>query len=130
MATNKATYRDFSLDFAAHPITGDIIVKEDVSAVLQSIRNLIQTSAGEIIWEPNIGGGIARLMFEPNDRMMQMMLHDKITSTISRFEPRVELSKLDIQRFENGHGIYINIEFYILNQPEPITETIPIRRIR
>jgi phage baseplate assembly protein W len=127
---NNSTYRDLSLDFATHPITGDVVVKSDVQAVLQSIRNLILTSEGDILWEPNIGAGIGRLMFELNDTMLKMQLFDKITNTINRFEPRIELSKLEIKRFDNGHGVYINIEFYMLNNPEPISETIAIKRIR
>jgi len=129
MATNY-TYRDFSLDFATHPVTGDLVMKTDISAILQSIRNLVLTSAGEILWDPAIGGGVAGLLFEPNDNMLRMQLYDKIKTTIERFEPRVEIVNLDIQRFENGYGIYINLQFYALNYPEVISETIPIKRIR
>lgn len=124
------TYRDMAFDFSAHPVTGDLVMKNDVSAVLQSIRNLVLTSAGEILWEPSIGGGISKLLFENNDRMARMQLYDKIKDTITRFEPRVEIASLNIQSFENGNGIYIHISFYILNSPEPISETIPIKRLR
>ncbi len=125
-----ATYRDLDLSFSTHPVTGDLVMKSDVSAVLQSIRNLVLTTAGEILWDPTIGGGVGRLLFEPNDTMMRMQLHDKITNTVSRFEPRVEIVDVDIQSFQNGNGIFIKLTFYILNNPEPITETIPIRRLR
>lgn len=126
----KATYRDFDLSFNTHPITGDLVMKNDTSAVLQSVRNLILTTAGEILMEPNIGGGVARLMFEPNDTMLRMQLYDKITNTIARFEPRIEVVDLNIASFENNHGLYIHLTFYILNNPEPVTETIPIKRLR
>lgn len=129
MATSY-TYRDFSLDFATHPVTGDLVMKSDLKAIIQSVKNLIMTSAGEILWAPNIGGGVGDLMFEPNDNMMRMQLYDRITTTIQRFEPRVELQTLDIQKFENGYGIYVNIQFYALNYPQIISETIPIKRIR
>lgn len=125
-----ATYRDLDLSFQAHPVTGDLVMKNDVSAVLQSIRNLVLTEAGEILWDPTIGGGVGKLMFEPNDMMLRMQLHDKILNTISRFEPRVEVENLEIKTFENGNGIYIRLTFNILNNPEPITETIPIKRLR
>lgn len=124
------TYRDLSFDFATHPVTGDLVMKNDTSAVLQSVRNLIMTTPGEILWDPDIGGGVARLLFEPNDMMMKMQLHDKIKNTILRYEPRVEVVDLEITRFENGNGINIKLQFYILNNPELVTETIPIRRLR
>jgi len=125
-----ATYRDLDLSFSTHPVTGDLVMKNDVPAVLQSVRNLVLSDAGEILWDPNIGGGVSRLLFESNDLMMRMQLHDKIKNTILRFEPRVEIVNLDITSFENGNGIYIKLTFYILNNPEAITETIPIKRLR
>lgn len=126
----NATYRDLDISFASHPITGDLSMKNDVSAILQSIRNLVLTTPGEILFDPNIGGGVGRLMFEPNDTMLKMQLYDKILNTINRFEPRVEIKDLDIVRFQDGYGIMITITFYLLNNPEPITESIPIRRLR
>lgn len=124
------TYRDFDLSFTTHPVTGDLVMKTDISAILQSVRNLVVTSAGEILWDPAIGGGVGRLMFEPNDAMLRMQLYDRIKTTIERFEPRVEIVNLEIQTFENNYGIYINLSFYALNNPEVISETIPIKRIR
>lgn len=125
-----ATYTDLDLTFRAHPVTGDLVIKKDTSAVLQSIRNLIMSSAGEFLWEPHMGGGISKLLFESNDIMLRMQLYDRIKNTITRYEPRVELVELDITSFENGNGINIGITFYILNDPEPISEVIPIRRLR
>ena len=125
-----STYRDLDLSFRTHPITGDLVMKNDTQSVIQSIRNLLMTSVGEILWEPEIGGGINRLLFETNDYMLKMQLHDRIRTTIERFEPRVELVDIEITRFDGGHGIYLKITYYILNNPEPITETIPIKRLR
>jgi phage baseplate assembly protein W len=126
----KSTYRDFDMSFRAHPVTGDLIMKNDVQAVLQSIRNLVLTSAGEFLMEPNIGGDVYQILFEPNDTMLRMQLYDKITRTIKIFEPRVELSNLVVKSFADGHGIYIQLTFYMLNNPEPITENIPLKRTR
>lgn len=125
-----STYRDIDLSFSSHPITGDIVIKKDAQAVIQSIKNLIRTSPGEILWEPNIGGGIGKSMFEPNDAMFKMQLYDRITTTINMFEPRAEISDLQIDRFENGQGVTISLKFYILNDPDPITVSVPIQRIR
>lgn len=125
-----STYRDLDLSFSAHPVTGDVVMKNDVPAVLQSIRNLILTDVGEILWDPAIGGGVSKLLFEPNDTMLQMQLYDKVKITIERFEPRVEVVDIAISKFNNNYGIYLKITFYILNNSEPITETIAIKRLR
>lgn len=126
-----STYRDIDLSFKPHPITGDISIKKDAEAVIQSIKNLIRTTAGEILWEPNMGGGISSLLFDPNDVMTRMQLYDKITTTINMYESeRVEIAELLITTFENGNGINITFTFYILNSTNPITVTVPIQRIR
>lgn len=131
MANNSNyTYRDFSLEFATHPVTGDLVMKTDIDAIIQSVKNLVLTSAGEFLWAPLMGGGVGDLLFEPNDNMMRMQLYDRIKTTIERYEPRVDLVNLDIQKFENGYGIYINVQFYALNYPQIISETIPVKRIR
>lgn len=125
----KPTYRDFDLSFRANPITGDLIMKNDVSAVLQSIRNLVLTSSGEILMEPNIGGDVYNVLFENNSSMLRMQLYDKISRTIKIFEQRVELTDLQVKTSDD-HSIYITITFYVLNNPDPITETIPLKRTR
>lgn len=126
-----STYRDIDLSFRPHPITGDVSIKKDAEAVIQSIKNLIRTTAGEILWEPNMGGGISSLLFDPNDVMTRMQLYDKITTTVNMYESeRVEINELEITTFENGNGINITLSFYILNNSDPITVTVPIQRIR
>lgn len=125
-----STYKDINLQFLSHPVTGDLVVSRNASAVIQSIKNLIKTVSGEILWEPNIGGGVSRLMFEPNDLMLRMQLHDKISTTINMFEPRAEIQDLAINQINDGYGIEITLKFFILNDPDPITITVPIKRIR
>lgn len=135
MSKNKtskdgSTYRDFDMAFRAHPVTGDLVMKTDVAAVIQSVRNLVLTSPGEILMEPNIGGGVYDIIFELNTTMLRMQLHDKILRTITLFEPRVEISNLTISTIAGGQGIMVSITFYILNNPDPVTENIPLKRTR
>ena len=43
MANNTRTFSDFDLNFTAHPVTGDIVLKTDESAIKQSVKNLLLT---------------------------------------------------------------------------------------
>lgn len=130
MTTKTVTYRDFDLSFKAHPVTGDLVMKNDAAAVIQSIRNLVLTSAGEILMEPNIGGNVYALLFELNSALLKMQLHDKISRTINYFEPRVELVGLTVTDIQNGQGVNIAVTFYLLNNPTAITDVIPLKRTR
>ena len=124
------TYRDFSLAFIAHPVTGDLSCVTDVRAVTQSIRNIVSASAGEFLWEPNIGGDISALLFELNLPTTKMRMFDKIKNNITRFEPRVELVDLSVVDIADGYGIAIKITFYMLNNPVINTELITLNRVR
>jgi phage baseplate assembly protein W len=126
----KSVYRDFNFQFLAHPITGDLVMLNDVQSVIQSIRNLVLTVAGEFLWEPNIGGGVSKLLFELNVPLMKLHIFDRLKNVIERFEKRVELESLVVNDIAEGYGVSITITFYMLNNPVAITETIPLIRTR
>lgn len=127
--TKQPHYRDFSLDFSRHPVTGDLVTKNDASAILQSIKNLVLTSYGEILMEPNIYGGVGELLFSLNNNLQLNTLRKKITETITNHEPRVELEKVVVGSTDI-HTISVYVEFYILNQPDPIKDVIHLNRLR
>ena len=54
LSTNTRTWADLDLDFTAHPVTKDIVLKRDVEAVKRSIRNLILTNQYERPFQPTI----------------------------------------------------------------------------
>jgi phage baseplate assembly protein W len=132
MITNKktSTYRDFDLRMNPHPVTGDLSMLSDARSVLQSIRNIVYASAGEFLWEPNIGGDIGALLFELNVPTTKMRMFDKIKNNITRFEPRVELVDLSVVNIADGYGIAIKITFYMLNNPTINSEIITLKRVR
>ena len=127
---NTATYRDLDLRMSVNPVSGDISILNDVRAVIQSVRNIVTTSAGEFLWEPNIGAGISSLLFELNLPVTKMKMFDKITQNLTRFEPRIEIVDLSVVDIANGNGISITITFYMLNNPVAYVESISIKRVR
>ena len=67
VAISRSTniFKDISLSFARHPITGDIAKLSDVDAVKRSVRNLINTNFYERPFHPEIGSDIRATLFEP-----------------------------------------------------------------
>ena len=59
-ATRK--YKDVSLSFTRHPITGDIASLIDADAVKRSVRNLINTDFFERPFHPEIGSNIRKTL--------------------------------------------------------------------
>ena len=63
LSTNTRRWADLDLDFTAHPVTKDIVLKKDVEAVKRSVRNLILTNKYDRPFQPNIDGGVTRHLF-------------------------------------------------------------------
>lgn len=124
-----AIYRDFDLNFRAHPVTGDLVMLDDDRAVMQALRNLIQTNESEIVMEPEIYGGADDLIFELNTSLLEFNLTSKIQEVIANHEPRIEVIDVTVTG-KNSHTVTVAITYYFLNQPNPITDTITLNRTR
>ena len=84
-------FKDISASFKVNPITDDLIVTTNASAIARSIRNLVMTVPGERPFNPDLGSGVSRLLFDPMDSMTSLNIKSEIEHTINRFEPRAEL---------------------------------------
>ncbi len=54
LSTNVRSWSDLDLDFLAHPVTKDIVLKRDVEAIKRSVRNLIMTNPHERPFQPEL----------------------------------------------------------------------------
>ena len=66
MATTLS-YKDINITFKKHPVTNDIVVSKDASAIKQAIVNLLLTNKGERLMNPTYGSDIRKYLFEPLD---------------------------------------------------------------
>ena len=51
----KLSFKDINITFKKHPVTGDIVVSKDASAIKQAIVNLLLTNRGERLFQPDYG---------------------------------------------------------------------------
>jgi phage baseplate assembly protein W len=113
--SRETVYRDLDLSFNIHPTTNDIKPVLDITAVKNSISNLVQTSFLERPFHPEIGAGIRALLFEPVDLFTALSLKDSITTVISEFEPRVKNVTVQIQDDSERNAYVITIGFVVFN---------------
>ena len=73
MATSLS-FKDLNITFKKHPVTNDVVVSRDASAIKQAIQNLLLTNKGERLMNPEYGSDIRRYLFEPLD----MVRHNKL----------------------------------------------------
>lgn len=123
-------YSDFDLSFTPHPMTGDLIIRKDAKAVIQSIRNILMTRIGELGFEENFGSNMPTVLFDLIDPNLQYTLEDRIKWAINTYEPRADIDFVEVDVDRENNSISANIQFYILNQEQPVEVTLSLGRVR
>ena len=121
---------DLDLNFAIHPIRKDINTYKAEYAVINSVKNLILTNHFERPFQPEVGSNIRRLLFENVDVILAAQIEREIEETINNFEPRVEISSTTSIPSPDENGYKIRLEFFVINNPDPITINFFLERIR
>lgn len=130
MPITTRKYTDFDLSFQKHPVTGDITKKVDVASIMQSLRSLFATSFYERLFRPNIGCNLKRVLFDPIDAGSTTKIKNEVELTIRNFEPRVDLQTVEVIPNYDDHRYDVQIVFYIVNNPNPITVNFFLERVR
>ena len=123
-------YRDLDLNFAIHPITKDVNVYKAEYAVINSVKNLILTNHFERPFQPEVGSNIRRLLFENVDVILAAQLEREIEETVNNFEPRVQISSIIASPALDENGYKVIMEFFVINNPNPIKINFFLERIR
>lgn len=130
MANISRTFSDIDLNFAKHPRTMDISVKYDDSAIKQSIRSLILTKNYERPFHSEIGTPLMSLLFEPVSPATAQLIKKVIEQTIINFEPRVDLTEVQVKFSPDNYSVYVSIEYRIINTSTPQSLNLTLKRTR
>jgi phage baseplate assembly protein W len=124
------SFKDLDLSFTIHPIRKDINIYKNEYAIINAVKNLILTNHYERPFQPEIGSNVRRLLFEQVDSVTAAQIERDIVETINNFEPRVKVSKVIASAAPDDNGYKILLEFFIINNPNPITINFFLERIR
>ena len=127
--SNKA-YSDLNLNFNKNPATKDVAKLKDVEAVKRAVRNLILTNRFERPFHPEIGSDIRSLLFENMTPVVEVLLKDRIKETIDVYEPRADVTDIIVSGDSDRNEYRVQIEFRVLNVPNPIVVTEFLQRLR
>ena len=126
MATQKEIiYGDIIENMAQNPVTDDVGMAINATAVKDSINGLLLTDKGERLYQPEVGGNIKRLLFENADPFIALELKTEIQATIINDEPRAVLNYVKVQPDIDNNSYYITISFFVINNLE-IEETMKV----
>lgn len=126
----KELFSDFVTGFDLTPFGNQLGRVTNEQSVNQSLRNLIKTSLGERLFQPMVGSDVYNMLFENNVSENIDLIELFIKNTIENNEPRVFLSGIQINPLVNENSLEINIYYSLINNPEPITLTVILKRVR
>ena len=109
----KRKYKDISMSFENNPLNDDLVSLSDRSAIARSIRNIVFTSPGEKFFNPDFGSRISESLFENVDNVSALAIKDEIKSSIINFEPRVNLSFVNVKPNPDDNEMHVTIEYEI-----------------
>jgi phage baseplate assembly protein W len=108
-----AFFKDLSLDFTPHPVSGDVRPVINEVAIKRSIINLIRTKKGTRPFNPLYGCNLSDYLFQYEPGFSEFNMKKEIVDAIVRHEPRVIVDEIDIKYEE--YGITLNIQYIIKN---------------
>lgn len=119
----KYIYKDLHLDLQtaftknkeASKLTEikDIAADYDVSAISNSIFNLFTTLPGQKILRPEYGLNIAQFLFTGITTANAQLIGETIQQGINKWEPRVSIQEIGIEKDEDNHRYTINLALFI-----------------
>jgi phage baseplate assembly protein W len=127
---NSRTFRDIDLDFERNPVTNDVNVVEDIIAIKRSVKNLVQTNFYERPFQPELGCGIRELLFENFTPMTRVFLERKIQEVIVNYEPRIDLTAVNVDDDQDDNRLVVDISFRIIGVPGPQIVQTFLQRVR
>ena len=115
-------FKDLSASFQTSPLSSDLIALKNESAIARSVRNLVLTIQGERPFQPVLGTGVSRLLFENMDKLTASAIRSEIRTTIENYEPRVEINEIIVEPDPEGNAMDVTLQYFIIGIDVPEQE--------
>ena len=115
-------FKDISLSFEPHPITNDLPILKNESAIRRSVRNIVQTIPTEKFFDPVFGSDVYGSLFNFVDFGTASIIKDQILTSVRNFEPRVENTRVIVNPSPDENSFEVTIFFDIIGQQFPTQE--------
>ena len=112
-------FKDISLSFQPHPVTGDLPVLKNERAIMRSVRNIVETIPGEKFFNPEFGSSIYGELFELADYGNASIIQDEIKRSLDNYEPRIDNVKVSVTPFPDRNELDAVITYDIIGQEFP-----------
>ena len=115
-------FKDIDLSFETHPVTKDLKVLKNESAIRRSIRNIVQTIPTERFFNPLLGSDVRSSLFEFVDFGTASIIENQVLTAIENFESRVDNVQVIVNPNFDENSFDVTIFFDIIGQEVPTQE--------
>ena len=116
------SFKDISLSFQPHPVTGDIPVLKNENAIKRSVRNIVETIPGEKFFNQDFGSNVYGFLFENADLSDAVAIEAEIIQSLNNFEPRVDNVSVRVNPAIDRNEFDVTITYDIVGQEFPSQE--------
>ena len=116
------SFKDISMSFQVNPLTDDLIVIKNQTAIARSLRNLVLTTPGERFFNEELGSQVNNLLFENVDDVTAMSIRSEIINVIQNYEPRVNLGEVEVNADIDAYQMDVKINYTIVGIDAPAQE--------
>lgn len=109
------SYKDVSITMSENPLTNDIVILKNETAIKRSLLNLFSYKRGEKFFNAKFGSGIPDLLFELFDYATAGLIKEEIIKLVERYEPRVNLIDVIIDLDYENNSYEVELEYTILD---------------
>ena len=116
------SFKDIDLSFVPHPITKDLKILKNESAIRRSVRNIVQTIPTERFFNPILGSDVHKSLFDFVDFGTASTIQDQIEIAVNNFEPRVDNLNVFVNPSPDENTFEVTVSFDIVGQEFPTQE--------
>lgn len=98
----------------------------DDQLIKESLVQLILTQNGERIMRPDMGSNALSFIFEPNNLVLAQTLRAEIQAVVAKFEPRVVLTDVGVERDLDAAQVIVTIEYVVIASRTSSSVTVPL----
>jgi len=115
-------FKDISLSFEPHPVTKDLPILKNESAIRRSVRNLIETTPTERFFQPLLGSDVRSSLFDFVDYGTATVIEEQIITVLENYEPRVTNIQVQVDPQPDDNSFNVNIVYSITGQDFPVQQ--------
>ena len=130
VVSKKKPWSDLDLSLKIHPIRKDIIPLRDDAALKNAVKNLLVSNFYERPFQDDLGANLRGLLYEPADVITEIELRDNIYDVLSKYEPRISVTRIGITDLSDVNSYNVTVYFNIKEYDSADTVEIILRRLR